>query len=125
NDGDVREGDLLLLDAGIEVDSLYTADITRTVPVSGSFSPVQRRVYEAVLEAADAARAVVRPGIRFGDVHDTAMRVIEQRTREWGLPLGGGLGDGVAAMGAAGDGEQAGSSAIPLHRRYMVHGTSH
>ena len=105
NDGPVLEGDLLLLDAGVEMDSLYTADITRTIPVSGTFSEVQRRVYDAVLEAADAARAIVRPGIRFGDVHDAAMRVIERRTREWGfLPEN----DGTA-----------------YYRRYMVHGTSH
>ncbi|WP_125100656.1 aminopeptidase P family protein [Leucobacter chromiireducens] len=105
NDGPVRAGDLLLLDAGVELDSLYTADITRTVPVSGTFSEVQRRVYDAVLEAADAARAIVRPGIRFGDVHDAAMRVIEARTREWGLLP---EDDGTA-----------------YYRRYMVHGTSH
>lgn len=108
NDGDVRDGDLMLLDAGVELDSLYTADITRTLPISGTFSPVQRRVYEAVLEAADAARAIVRPGIRFGDVHDEAMKVIERRTREWGL-----LPDADA------------DDATPYHRRYMVHGTSH
>ncbi|MEJ6490051.1 aminopeptidase P family protein [Leucobacter sp. USCH14] len=105
NDGAVREGDLLLLDAGIELDSLYTADITRTVPVSGTFTEVQRRVYDAVLEAADAAHAIVRPGIRFRDVHAAAMEVIERRTREWGfLPED----DGTA-----------------YYRRYMVHGTSH
>ena len=105
NDGPVVSGDLLLLDAGVELDSLYTADITRTVPVSGTFSEVQRRVYDAVLEAADAARAIVRPGIRFGDIHDAAMQVIERRTREWGfLPED----DGTA-----------------YYRRYMVHGTSH
>ena len=56
-------GDLILLDAGVEVDSLYTADITRTLPISGTFSAVQRQVYEAVREAADAAFAIVRPGI--------------------------------------------------------------
>ena len=105
NDGAVREGDLLLLDAGVELDSLYTADITRTVPISGAFTDVQRRVYDAVLEAADAARAIVRPGIRFRDVHATAMEVVERRTREWGfLPEE----DGTA-----------------YYRRYMVHGTSH
>ena len=107
NDGDVCDGDLLLLDAGVELDSLYTADITRTVPISGTFSAVQRRVYEAVLEAADAARAIVRPGIRFGDVHDAAMAVIERRTREWGL-LPSSENDPTA-----------------YYRRYMVHGTSH
>ena len=105
NDGEVREGDLLLLDAGVELDSLYTADITRTVPISGTFTAVQRRVYETVLEAADAARAIVKPGIRFREVHAAAMRVIEHRTREWGfLPEE----DGTA-----------------YYRRYMVHGTSH
>ncbi|NLB48135.1 MAG: aminopeptidase P family protein, partial [Microbacteriaceae bacterium] len=108
NDGEVRNGDLLLLDAGVELDSLYTADITRTIPISGTFTPVQRRVYEAVLEAADAARAIVRPGIRFGDVHDEAMKVIERKTREWGLTP-----------------ERAEGDDTPYHRRYMVHGTSH
>ncbi|MFA5605571.1 MAG: aminopeptidase P family protein [Leucobacter sp.] len=108
NDGAVRDGDLLLLDAGVELDSLYTADITRTVPVSGSFSEPQRRVYEAVLDAADAARAIVRPGIRFGDVHDAAMAVIEERTRAWGLLP-----------------ERTADDSTAYHRRYMVHGTSH
>lgn len=119
NDGEVRAGDLLLLDAGVELDSLYTADITRTVPISGVFTPVQRMIYEAVLEAADAARAVVKPGIRFGDVHDAAMAVIERKTHEWGLPLTA-EGDVRAAIDAA-----SGSKPIALHRRYMVHGTSH
>ena len=64
NDGPVVPGDLILIDAGVEVDSYYTADITRTLPVDGTFSQVQRRVYEAVREAADAAFAIVRPGIR-------------------------------------------------------------
>ena len=108
NNGAVLEGDLLLLDAGIELDSLYTADITRTLPISGTFSPVQRKVYEAVLEAADAAHAIVRPGITFHEVHDTAMAVIERKTREWGfLP------------------EKEEGDETPYHRRYMVHGTSH
>ncbi len=108
NDGEVRDGDLMLLDAGVELDSLYTADITRTLPISGTFSRAQRRVYEAVLEAADAARAIVRPGIRFGDVHDEAMKVIERKTREWGLLPAAEAGDTTA-----------------YYRRYMVHGTSH
>ncbi len=85
NDGPVVPGDLILLDAGIELDSLYTADITRTLPVSGHFSEVQRRVYEAVREAADAAFAIVRPGIRFREIHAEAMKVIAAKTAEWGL----------------------------------------
>src|SRR5690606_6349011 len=53
NDGPVHDGDLILLDAGIELDSYYTADITRTLPISGTFTDTQRQEYEAVLEAAD------------------------------------------------------------------------
>jgi Xaa-Pro aminopeptidase len=111
NDGAVAPGDLILIDAGVEVDSFYTADITRTLPVSGTFTDVQRLVYEAVLEAADAAFAIVKPGITFRDVHATAMAVIARKTAEWGfLPV------------------SADESLQPenqYHRRYMVHGTSH
>ncbi len=112
NDGAVVPGDLILIDAGVEVDSLYTADITRTLPVSGTFSPVQRRVYEAVREAADAAFAVARPGVTFRSVHEAAMRVIAARVAEWGLLP-------VSAEEAL-DADTGGQ-----HRRYMVHGTSH
>src|SRR5699024_1388808 len=58
NDGQVRDGDLVLVDAGAEADSLYTADITRTLPVSGAFTEVQAKIYDAVLAASDAAFAV-------------------------------------------------------------------
>ncbi|HEY4268190.1 MAG TPA: aminopeptidase P family protein [Galbitalea sp.] len=111
NDGAVVPGDLILLDAGIELDSLYTADITRTLPVGGHFSVVQRRVYEAVREAADAAFAIVKPGIRFREIHATAMQVIAARTAEWGLLP-------VSA-------EESLEPEHQYHRRYMVHGTSH
>lgn len=111
NDGPVVPGELILLDAGVEADSLYTADITRTLPVSGTYSAAQRLVYETVREAADAAFAVVRPGIRFRDVHAAAMEVIARRTAEWGLlPV-------TAEEALEADNQQ--------HRRYMVHGTSH
>jgi Xaa-Pro aminopeptidase len=110
NDGPVAPGDLVLIDAGVELPSLYTADITRTLPVSGTFTPVQRRVYEAVLEAADAAFAVVKPGIRFRDVHAAATAVIARKVEEWGLPL-------LPAERLEG--------VERPDRRYMVHGTSH
>jgi len=111
NDGPVVPGDLILIDAGIELDSYYTADITRTLPVSGTFTEVQRRVYEAVREAADAAFAIVRPGIVFREVHAAAMAVIAARTAEWGLlPV---------------PAEVALEPEHQEHRRYMVHGTSH
>ncbi|MFL0712237.1 MAG: aminopeptidase P family protein [Microcella pacifica] len=111
NDGPVVPGDLILINAGVELDSYYTADITRTLPVSGEFTEVQRRVYEAVREAADAAFAIVRPGIRFKDVHAEAMRVIARVTAEWGL----------LPVSASESLEPSGG----YHRRYMVHGTSH
>lgn len=112
NDGAVVPGDLILIDAGVEVDSLYTADITRTLPVSGTFTPVQRQVYEAVRDAADAAFAAARPGVTFRSVHEAAMRIIAQRVAEWGLLP-------VTAEEAL-DADRGGQ-----HRRYMVHGTSH
>ena len=112
NDGSVVPGDLILVDAGVEADSLYTADITRTLPVSGTFTEVQRRVYETVREAADAAFAAARVGVRFRDVHSAAMTVIAARTAEWGLlPV-----TAEEALDADAGGQ---------HRRYMVHGTSH
>ncbi len=111
NDGPVNAGDLILLDAGIELDSLYTADITRTLPISGTFTDVQRQVYEAVLEAADAARAIVKPGIVFREVHAAAMQVIARKTAEWGfLPVSA---------------DESLDPELQYHRRYMVHGTSH
>ncbi len=112
NGGELREGDLLLLDAGVEAESLYTADITRTLPVSGRYSPAQRKVYEAVLEAQSAGFAAARPGATFSDVHAAAITVIARRLEEWGiLP--------VPAEQSL-DPEQGGQ-----HRRWMVHGTSH
>ena len=111
NTGAVEEGEMLLLDAGVEDESLYTADITRTLPVSGTYSEVQRRVYQAVLDAADAAFAIVRPGIRFRDVHAEAMRVLVDRLSDWGLlPVSP---------------EEALSEEGQHHRRWMPHGTSH
>lgn len=114
NDGPVRPGELVLVDAGVEVDSLYTADVTRTIPVDGRFTEPQRRVYEAVLEAADAAFARANePGCRFRDVHTAAMEVIAAKVAQWGL-----LPEGVSA-------EDSLSADGQYHRRWMVHGTSH
>ncbi|MFF1647394.1 aminopeptidase P family protein [Streptomyces sp. NPDC058240] len=88
NDGPLERDQLLLLDAGVETDSLYTADITRTLPLSGRFSPVQRTVYELVLAAQDAGIAALRPGARFRDFHLAAMRVIAEGLHAWGvLPM--------------------------------------
>ena len=114
NDGAVEPGQLVLVDAGVEVDSLYTADVTRTIPVDGRFTEAQRKIYQAVLDAADAAFARAgTPGCRFKDVHAAAMEVIAARLEEWGmLPEGVSAADSLAPEGQ-------------YHRRWMVHGTSH
>lgn len=111
NDGQVHPGELLLVDAGVEADSLYTADITRTLPVSGTYSEIQRKVYQAVLDAADAAFEIAVPGRKFRELHAEAMKVLAARLEEWGLlPV-------PAEAALAEDGQQ--------HRRWMPHGTSH
>ncbi|MDQ2853087.1 MAG: aminopeptidase P family protein [Actinomycetota bacterium] len=114
NTGEIHDGDLLLLDAGVEVDSLYTADITRTLPVNGRFSDPQRRVYDAVYAAQEAGLAAIRPGATFADVHAAAIRVIAQTLFDWGL-----LPDGVDVDATLS--KETGQ----YHRRWMVHGTSH
>ncbi len=78
NYGTLRKGDLLLLDAGVEADSLYTADITRTLPLSGTFTPEQREVYRLVYEAQRAGFDEVRPGNDFLAPNTAAMRVLAQ-----------------------------------------------
>ena len=77
NDAPLREGDLLLIDAGCELDG-YASDITRTFPVSGRFSSAQREVYEIVLAAQKAAMDKVRSGKAWNEPHDAAVRVLAQ-----------------------------------------------
>ncbi|MER5640603.1 aminopeptidase P family protein [Kitasatospora sp. NPDC002227] len=110
NDGQARPGDLLLLDAGVETKHLYTADITRTLPVSGRFTPVQRKVYEAVLAAQEAGIAAVKPGAAFRDFHLAAQRTLAEHLAAWGL-----LGDRPV--------EEA--FELGLHRRWTLSGTGH
>ena len=87
NDQALCDGDLLLLDAGCEHD-LYASDITRTFPVSGRFTAVQRAVYEVVLEAQLAAIDKVRPGNHWNQPHEAAVRVITQGLIKLGLLKG-------------------------------------
>lgn len=74
----LHAGDLLLADVGAETDTGYAADITRTWPVSGTFSSTQRDIYDLVLEAQRAAIEQVRPGVRYRDVHLAAARAINR-----------------------------------------------
>ncbi|HET8766484.1 MAG TPA: M24B family metallopeptidase, partial [Pedococcus sp.] len=114
NTGELRDGDLLLLDAGVEMDSLFTADVTRTLPANGTFTDAQREVYDAVYEAQEAGLAAVKPGNRFSDIHAAAIRVIAEKLHGWGL-----LPEGVDVEATL-DKEHG-----QYHRRWMVHGTSH
>lgn len=111
NDGPLDNSQLLLLDAGVETDTLYTADITRTLPLSGTFSPVQRQAYELVLAAQDAGIAALRPGARFRDFHQAAARVIAEGLADWG----------VLRVSA----EEALADDSGLYRRYTLCGTGH
>ena len=77
NDAPLRDGDLLLIDAGCELDG-YASDITRTFPVNGRFSAGQREVYEIVLASQRAAMDKVRPGSGWNEPHDAAVRVLAQ-----------------------------------------------
>ena len=104
----LEDGDLMLVDAGCEI-GYYTADITRTWPVSGRFSEPQRRVYEQVLRAQEEAIDAVRPGNTLTDVHQAAVRALTRGMLELGL-LEGELEDRIADES---------------YKRYYMHGTSH
>ncbi len=111
NDGAVKAGDLLLLDAGVECDSLYTADITRTLPVSGTFSAEQRAIYELVWEAQRAGVEAVAPGNDFLEPGRRAARVLAQGLIDLGILR--------CSLDEALDPEKL------YHRRYTLHGVSH
>lgn len=104
----VEENDLVLLDAGAEVD-LYAADVTRTCPASGSFSGPRREVYEIVAAANRAAVAAVRPGASVADVHDAAAAT---------------LTEGLVALGVL-EGDPTELIAEEAHAPYFPHRTSH
>ncbi len=83
----LRDGELVLIDAGAEF-SYYAGDITRTFPVNGKFTSQQRDVYQVVLDAEEAAINVCKPGHRFNDIHDTAVRKLTEGLIELGLLKG-------------------------------------
>ncbi len=87
NDAQLKDGDLLLIDAGCELEG-YASDITRTFPVNGRFSEEQRAIYELVLKAQAAAIDKVRPGNHWNDPHDAAVRTLTQGLVKLGLLKG-------------------------------------
>jgi Xaa-Pro aminopeptidase len=84
NNRQTRDGDLVLIDAGCELDG-YASDITRTFPVNGRFSGPQRALYELVLAAQDAAFAAIAPGRPYSAMHEAAVRVLTQGMLDLGL----------------------------------------
>ncbi|MFE9654397.1 aminopeptidase P family protein [Micromonospora sp. NPDC006431] len=110
-DGPVLPDEALLLDMGVEARSFYTADVTRTFPASGQFSPAQRQVHDLVEQAHRAGLAAVGPGRRFTDFHHAAMEVIARGLADWGL-----LSVSV---------DEALSDTGQHHRRYLVCGIGH
>ncbi|MGK5444998.1 aminopeptidase P family protein [Micromonospora sp. URMC 105] len=111
NHGATRPGELLLMDMGVENRNLYTADVTRVLPVDGRFTPLQRQVYDAVYAAQQAGIDVIKPGVAFRDVHLTAMRVLAEALKDLGL-----LPVSV---------DEAMDPASTIYRRWTLHGTSH
>lgn len=87
NDAEVKEGDLILIDAGCEYE-YYASDITRTFPATGKFSPEQKAIYEIVLAAQDAAIDAVSPGVSWDEPHNISVKVITQGLVKLGLLKG-------------------------------------
>ena len=104
----LRRGQLLLVDAGCEVDG-YTADVTRTFPIGAPFSAPQRRLYEAVLEVQQAAIQAVKPGATLDDIHNQVVEQLTVRMVALGL-----LSGDVPALIEAGE-----------HKKMYMHRTSH
>ncbi|CAN5629654.1 aminopeptidase P family protein [soil metagenome] len=111
NSGPVTPGRLLLLDMGVENGNLYTADVTRTLPVDGTFTSLQRDLYSIVLEAQQAGIDAIRPGADFQGPHDAAMHVIAHALEDLGLLP-------VSA-------EEALSPDSKVYTRWTLHSTSH
>lgn len=111
NDGPALSGDLLLLDAGVEVESHYTADITRTLPINGKFTPAQREIYEIVLAAQEAGIRAVQPGAKYRDINNACMKVLAEGLERLG----------VLTVSAA----ESLDPDVGLHRRWSVHASGH
>ena len=111
NTGRITPGELALLDMGVEGRNLYTADVTRTLPVSGTYTPLQRELYDLVLKAQQAGIDAIRPGVPFLAAHDAAMEVLAHALGDMGLlPV---------------PAEEALDPDSKVYARWTLHGTSH
>lgn len=111
NDGMTRPGDLLLMDMGVENTTLYTADVTRTIPVNGQFTDLQRSVYDIVYASQRAGIAALKPGVEFKEIHQICMRVLAE-----------GLGELGVLPGSV---EEALDKKHMFYRRWTLHGFGH
>jgi Xaa-Pro aminopeptidase len=110
NDRAIGDDELLLLDAGVEAETLYTADITRTLPISGRFTPEQRAIYELVLAAQEAGFAACVPGNDFLEPNRVAMQVLAR---------------GLERLGILASAEEALRDENQFYKRYSLHNVSH
>jgi Xaa-Pro aminopeptidase len=112
NNAQARDGDLILIDAGCELDS-YASDITRTYPANGRFSAPQQALYELVLAAQAASLAAVAPGRQYSDIHDASVRVLAAGMLDLGL------------LDRARYGSVENAVAERAHLQFYMHGTGH
>ncbi len=111
NTGPITPGELVLLDMGVEGRNLYTADVTRTLPIDGTFTTLQRDLYTLVFNAQQAGIEAVRPGAKFLAAHEAAMTVLAHGLDDLGLlPV---------------PAEEALSPDSKVYARWTLHGTSH
>ncbi|WP_051217983.1 aminopeptidase P family protein [Nocardioides insulae] len=111
NSGPITPGELVLLDMGVEGHNLYTADVTRTLPVDGTFTPLQRDLYDLVFRAQEAGIAAIRPGEPFRAGHNAAVTVLAHGLEDMGLLP-------VSA-------EEALEESSKVYSRWTLHGVSH
>ncbi|MBV1852287.1 aminopeptidase P family protein [Catellatospora tritici] len=111
NDGRTKPGELLLMDMGVENRHLYTADVTRTIPVNGAFTPLQRQVYDVVYKSQQAGMDFIKPGVKFHDVHLTCMRVLAEGLHDLGI--------------LPGSVDEAMDKDSGVYRRWTLHGFGH
>ncbi|THV28470.1 aminopeptidase P family protein [Glycomyces paridis] len=111
NDGRTTPGELILMDMGVENDHLYTADVTRTLPVGGTFTPLQRQVYDIVHASQQAGMDAIRPGALFQDIHKTCMRVLAEGLKDLGV--------------LPGSVDEALDKDSLVYRRWTLHGFGH
>jgi Xaa-Pro aminopeptidase len=110
NDRRIGENELLLLDAGVEAETLYTADVTRTLPISGRFTREQREIYDLVFASQEAALAECKPGNDFAAPHRAAMQVLAR---------------GLERLGIIASADEALREENQFYRRYSLHNVSH